>query len=311
MQTFSDIDHLPDFKDTVVTIGSFDGIHHGHRQIIKRLVEIATETGKASVVITFEPHPRLVLHPEEDTLRLLNLANEKEEILKELRVDYLVLAPFTKGFSQLSSKDYITKFLVGRFHPSTIIIGYDHRFGNDRSGDINLLKEMSAQFGYTVEEISKQTVDDLAISSTKIRKALNNGEVVQANKLLGYDYFLSGKVVHGANIGTSLGYPTANIEPKSKYKLIPMEGIYAIRAHVDGICHTGMLYIGRRPTLGSDLDITIEANLFNFSGDLYGKEIKIQFVDFIRGDATFDSMEALANQIAVDELRACEVLGGR
>ncbi len=300
MQVFHDLQQLPDFHRTVVTIGSFDGIHRGHQQLLARIRRLAQRIGGESVVVTFHPHPRLVVYPQDNSLRLLTTIEEKEALLREYGIDHLVVVPFTVEFSQQSADEYIEHFLVDKFHPRYIVIGYDHRFGLNRQGDINYLKWYGPKAGFEVIEIEPQQIDDIAISSTKIRRALEHGAVTNARRLLGYPYRLSGKVVFGKQIGRKLGFPTANIEVADQHKLIPPDGIYAVRVGWGTRSYDGMLYIGRRPSLKDENEISIEVNLFQFEGNLYGERLQINFYDYIRGDQAFDGLEALREQMARD-----------
>lgn len=301
MQVFYDLDHLPDFHRSVVTIGSFDGIHRGHQQLLARIKRLAERIGGESVVVTFHPHPRLIVYPQDKSLRLLTTIEEKEQLLREFGIDHLVVVPFTVEFSQQSADEYIQEFLVGKFKPRFIVIGYDHRFGLNRQGDINYLKWYGPKAAYEVIEIEPQQIDDIAISSTKIRQALEGGEVARARRLLGYPYRLTGVVVHGKQIGRTLGFPTANLKVDAPHKLIPPDGIYAVRVAWGESRFDGMLYIGRRPSLEDENEISIEVHLFNVNLDLYDAKLQLQFYDFIRGDQAFKDLETLRLQMGRDQ----------
>ncbi len=307
MRVFQNLTTLPKFKNAVITIGSFDGVHAGHQQIIKRVNDLAKEENGESVLITFHPHPRLVINPDDTSLKLITSVTEKIEVLKQYGINNVVIVPFTKEFSQQSPIEYVRDFLVKHFEPKRIIIGYDHRYGNKRTGGIELLKELAFLYNYTVEEITKHEVDDIAVSSTKIRNALLNGQIKTANAFLNYRFLLSGKVVHGKKIGTEIGYPTANLEVEYRNKIIPKSGIYAVYVVYNDQHYKAMLYIGNRPTLNGQ-DQSIEVNLFDFNADLYGKTLYVEFVTRVRDDAKFESLEALMLQISKDKIDTLQVL---
>ena len=228
MRVFRNTEQLPAFNNSVITIGTFNGVHKGHQKLIERIRLLAQKTQGENIIITFHPHPRIVINPEDKSLRLLNTTDEKIALLQKYGVDNVVIVPFSRYFSEQSAEDYISHFLVKNFQPKHIVIGYDHKFGKDRRGDYKLLEELKLQYGYEMEEISKETLDDIAISSTKIRSSLNSGEITLANDLLAYRYMFSGTVVRGLQNGRKLGYPTANIHINDEYKLIPKTGIYAV-----------------------------------------------------------------------------------
>jgi riboflavin kinase/FMN adenylyltransferase len=308
MQVHHDLSQLPPFRHAVLTIGSFDGVHAGHQRILARLRQAADQLGGESVVVTFEPHPRLVLQPHVQDLHLLTDIEEKTELLARYGVDHLVVAPFTEAFSQQLPETYVADFLMRYFSPELLVIGYDHRFGAARCGDIALLQQLAPQYGYTVEEIPRQTVDDIAVSSTKIRQALEIGDLATANHLLGHPYTLRGTVVTGDRLGRTIGFPTANLQTTTPHKLVPVNGIYAVRAHCRNEIIGGMLYIGERPTIAHGLRQTIEVNLFDFERDLYGKALSLELLQWLRADEKFDGLEALKNQLQRDERAAREAL---
>jgi len=307
MRVYTDLSKLPSFRNAVVTIGSFDGVHLGHRRILEQVQTIATKHEGESVVITFDPHPRSILRPEDTSFKLLSTTDEKIALLAEAGIDHVVVVPFSIEFSQQTALQYVEDFLVKKFEPLFIVIGYDHHFGAGREGDINFLKKFEKTAGFKVLEISAQEVDEIAISSSKIRKALENSDICLANRLLGHSFSFSGKVVEGNKIGRTIGFPTANIEIDDPHKLVLPEGIYASLVLFSGkdkpIQNTvkGALYIGKRPTLSPDGKRVIEVNLLGFSGELYGEILTIAVVDFIRPDKKLDSLEALKKQIAEDE----------
>lgn len=307
MKVYYDLDHLPPFRNAVITIGSFDGVHCGHQQIIRKVNQLAENIGGESVVITFHPHPRQVIYPRDKSLQLITLPEEKVRLLEQYEVDHVVVVPFTIEFSQQHADEYIEKFLIGKFHPRFIVIGYDHRFGLNRQGDLNYLQWYSEKADYEVIEIAKQEVDDISVSSTKIRQAVNRSDMNAANRLLGHYFPLSGKVVHGRKLGHKLGFPTANLEIADKHKLVPPHGIYAVYVHHEDVRYRGMLYIGDRPSLTDGDDRTIEVNLFDFQGNLYGEYLYLEIVDFIRSDRQFADLEALKTQLA-DDRKSSEAL---
>lgn len=291
---------IENIKNAVVTAGTFDGVHLGHQEILARIREEADKVGGETVLITYWPHPRLVLKPWDHSLLLLSTFPEKANLLEKYGVDHLVKIPFTQEFAQMSPEDYVRVIMHERIQTKKIIIGYDHRFGKDRSGGLEELHAFAPSYGFEVEEIPRQDIDAIGISSTKIRRALEVGDVHLANTFLGRKYTLTGQVIHGNKIGRSLGFPTANIQVKENYKLIPSDGIYAVR-----ICHEynkyhGMLNIGQRPTIGGE-NKTIEVNIFDFDQDIYESEITIEFVDLIRKEIKFSSLEELKIQLKTDK----------
>lgn len=304
MGVFYDLTDLPSFRNAVVTIGSFDGVHCGHQKILERVNNLARAVNGESVVITFHPHPRQVIYPQDDSLRLLTTTEEKLYLLEKYGVDNVIVVPFTVEFSQISADEYIEKFLVEKFHPKYIVIGYDHRFGLNRQGDIHFLRWHAEKHDYEVIEIEQQEVDDVAVSSTKIRKALEGSDVKTASQLLGHYYTLNGTVVHGQKIGNTIGFPTANVEISEREKLIPPEGIYAVRVTHEGKRYGGMLYIGTRPVLKQYHNKTIEVNIFDFNQNIYGDDIQLELVDFMRGDMPFTGLDALKEQLGKDRNNA-------
>lgn len=309
MKVHRDLDHLPEFRNAVITIGTFDGVHAGHRFIIQQLEQAALDCGGETVIVTFDPHPREVLLPSPNNIRLLTTLPEKIALLERAGIDHLVVVPFTKAFSEMPARSYLEDFLVARFKPHTIIIGYDHRFGHNREGGLELLEAEQQQYGFKLIEIPQQVVHDLTVSSTKIRKSLQEGGCHLANELLDYTYFLTGTVVHGDKMGRQLGYPTANLHLTDERKLIPAEGIYAVRVGVAG--HTdllpGVMSIGFRPTFNGT-DLRLEVHLFDFNEDLYGQQLTVYFVAYIRSNLKFDNVDALIVQMDKDSAQAKEIL---
>jgi riboflavin kinase/FMN adenylyltransferase len=295
--------HLSDFEklnNAVATIGTFDGVHFGHRKIISRLVETARATGGETVILTFFPHPRLIIDPENQDLKMINTINEKAAILESLGVDHLIITPFTRDFSNLSPDEYITDVLVGTIGIRHIIVGYDHRFGKDRKGCMQDLIAAGKVQGFEVEEIPEQDIHDVAVSSTQIRKALLSGDVALASSFLGYDFSLHGRVIKGDKIGRTIGFPTANLFVEESYKLIPSDGIYAVTVTLNGETFKGMAYIGQRPTING-MTRNIEVNIFDFNQEIYGQDITMTFMEFLRHDVKFTGLEALKLQLQQDK----------
>lgn len=303
MRIYYSIDDFSPVKNAVVTSGTFDGVHVGHKKILSRLNEVARKSDGETVVITFWPHPRLVLYPDDKQLRLLNTFEEKAGLLKKQDVNHLLRIPFTKEFSQLSSEDFITKILVEKIGTKKLVIGYDHHFGKNREGSFEQLKLNAPKYGFEVEEIPRQDVDHVTVSSTTIRRSIESADLETANHLLGQPYMISGRVVKGDQLGRQLGYPTANIEIDSIHKLVPADGIYAVYVHHANTTYKGVLYIGNRPTIDGTKKV-IEANIFNFAKDIYGESLTVEFHKFIRGDKKLDSLEYLKNQISLDKEQA-------
>ena len=293
-------------EKTIVTIGTFDGIHIGHQKILKNLIRTANNEGKKSVLLTFFPHPRMVLQKENKIL-LLNTIKEKSSLLEKMGLDYLIIHPFSREFSRLTALEFVRDILVNKLNTSRLIIGYDHHFGKNREGNIHQLKEYSLLYDFKVEEIPAQDIDDVSVSSTKIRTALKDGNLKTANNYLGYHYMLNGTVVSGKKLGGTIGFPTANLEIKEPYKLVPKTGVYIIKTHINTVLYTGIMNIGFNPTvLGKHQ--TIEAHLFDFNEDLYGKEIMIEFIYFLREEHKFKSIEELVVQLNIDKENAISYL---
>lgn len=309
MQVHRDINNLTGFKNAVITIGTFDGVHTGHQQIIKLLKEEAKNINGESVIITFNPHPRMVLEPKENSakLSLLNTLDEKILLIEKQHIDHLVIVPFTHEFSLFTAHEYIKKFLVEKFHPHTIIIGYDHHFGKERQGNYKLLEEYADEYNYLVKEIPEHVINRVAISSTKIREAIGDGEIETANKFLGYDYFFEGTVEEGDKLGRTIGYPTANLKINDDNKLIPFNGVYAVKLTVNGADWKGMMNIGIRPTVDGTSK-KIEVNIFDFDDDIYGKSINVIVKKYLRPEQKFQGLEALKDQLANDKINAIKFL---
>jgi riboflavin kinase/FMN adenylyltransferase len=302
MKIFRDIKDLPSFKNAVITIGSFDGVHRGHQKIIKRINHLAKEIDGESVIITFYPHPRKIIYPKDNSLELLTSLEEKIALCRNYGVDNMVIVPFSIEFSQQNPREYIEKFLIGLFAPKYIVIGYDHRYGLNREGNVDLLKAYETDNDFSVIQIKKQELEDITISSTKVRTALKDGNIEVANQFLNHAYTLKGKIIHGDKIGQTLGFPTANVQVNEADKLVPAEGVYGVRCNIEGLKKLGMLYIGKRPTIeGKEPKLKIEVNLFDFNDNIYGKEIKLDLLYHIRGEMKFDSLLALKYQLIKDK----------
>ena len=337
MKIYNNLSEFTKLENAIVTIGTFDGVHFGHQKIIKQLVAKAKADGGESVILTFFPHPRMIIDPENQDLKMINTINEKAEILKSLGVDHLTITPFTRDFSNQTPEDYIQNTLVDNIGTKHIIIGYDHRFGKDRAGNLADLRAAGLHFGFTVEEIAEQDIHDVAVSSTKIRQALLAGDVSLASDYLGYPFSIYGRVIKGDKIGRTIGFPTANIFVEETYKLIPGDGIYAVTVEMSlesekskveseeleveseefkvksskehhklstfnlkPLTFQGMAYIGQRPTING-MTRNIEVNIFDFNREIYGQDIKMNFLKFLRHDVKFTGLEALTVQLQKDK----------
>lgn len=299
MKIYHDLNDFSKLGFAVVTSGTFDGVHVGHQKILARLKEIAARNNGETVVITYWPHPRLILEPDLD-LRLLNTFEEKAELLKQQGIHHLIRLTFTKEFSQLSSLQFIKNVLVDTIGTKKLVIGYDHRFGKNRGGSFEELKDQGPTYGFDVEEIPSQDIDHVTVSSTKIRTALESGDVETAHHFLGQPYTIQGEVVKGEKLGRVLGFPTANIDVDSRHKLVPAEGIYAVTVRYEDKKYYGMLYIGNRPTLNGR-QRSIEVNIFDFNKEIYGETLTVDFHYLIRQDIKFQDLEALKNQLSKDK----------
>ena len=286
-------------QPTVVTIGTFDGVHAGHQKIIERLVTEAKMSNMESVILTFFPHPRMVLQKDSD-IKLINTIEERKQILEKSGIDHLIIHPFTYQFSRLSALEFVRDILVNKLKAKKVIIGYDHRFGRNRTANIDTLKEFGEQFDFEVEEISEKDIEDVAVSSTKIRTALLAGEVEKANTYLQHPFVLTGKVVKGKELGKKFGFPTANLKVEEAYKLIPKIGVYVVRSKIDDKLVYGMMSIGTNPTVGGT-EKTIETNFFMPDMDLYGKKLQIEMLTRIRDEKNFDSVEDLKEALKQDQ----------
>lgn len=286
-------------RPTVITIGTFDGVHAGHQKIIRRLIDTAKVNNMESAILTFFPHPRMVLQKEGE-LKLINTINERKALLEKAGVDHLIIHPFTMQFSRLSALEFVRDILVNKLNAKKVIIGYDHRFGRNRTADIADLREFGKQFDFEVEEIGQEDIEDVAVSSTKIRKALLEGRVEKANNYLLHPFAITGKIVRGKGLGKEFGYPTANLKVEEEYKLIPKNGVYVVRSLIDGYSYYGMMNIGTNPTVGGTHQ-TIETFFFNLDKDLYGKVLTIEMLSWIRDEKKFESVSALKLAMRQDE----------
>ncbi|MBL0046996.1 MAG: bifunctional riboflavin kinase/FAD synthetase [Bacteroidetes bacterium] len=306
MKVYERLEDFSTLPNAVVTTGTFDGVHVGHKKIISRLQDIAAACKGETVILTFHPHPRLVLFPDDNDLRLLNTQSEKIDLLQKMGIQHLVIIPFNKEFSRISSLDFVRNILVKQIGAKKLAIGHDHHFGRNREGSFEHLKEFGPLYGFDVEEIPVQDIDHVAVSSSKIRQALNSGNIKVANEYLGYPYSLSGKVVKGNQRGRTIDYPTANIEVSEARKLIPAIGVYAVKVTVLGKNYSGMMNIGHRPTVGGGA-ITLEVNIFDFNADIYDQTLSVQFIERIRSEQKFEHLEALKAQLALDKTKALEL----
>jgi len=306
MKVYYSADDLPVFSKAVVTIGTFDGVHLGHQKIVEQLQQEAARIGGETVIITFHPHPRTVVSHQ--PVFLINTIEEKIELLDKKGIDHLVVVPFTAEFSQQSPEDYVEQFLVRKFRPHTIIIGYDHRFGQGRKGDYKLLEALSPEFGYRLLEIPGQVINEITVSSTLIREAILKGDVMAANALLGYEFFFQGRVIDGKKLGRALGYPTANLSVENAEKLVPGNGIYVVQVEFIGAgIKGGMMSIGVRPTIGVT-ERTIEVNIFDFDKEIYGETMRVYVKKYLREEMKFDNLEELKRQLAIDKEESLEFL---
>ncbi|MFN4913863.1 MAG: bifunctional riboflavin kinase/FAD synthetase [Sphingomonadales bacterium] len=299
MQVYHNLDDIPHFDGLVLTQGTFDGVHLGHVKVLETVVEEARKTGLESMLLTFFPHPRLVLYPDDNPIRMLSSLDEKIQQLENCGIDHLLVLPFTSEVAALSPLDFVRGVLVNKLHVHTMIVGYDHRFGKNREGSFTDLLQFGEMLNFSVKEIPAGEIDHIAVSSTRIRKALLSGELEQANQLLGRPYTIAGKVVHGRKLGRTLGFPTANIEIEDPYKLIPATGVYAVKAHLPSGVYGGAMNIGFNPSVPGK-GFSIEAHLFGFSADIYEIAIRFEMIAYLRQEYTFDNLDDLKQQIAKD-----------
>lgn len=308
MLTIQNTRHFRIEKPTIVTIGTFDGVHLGHQKILSRLQQLKKKHGYNTVVLTFEPHPRKILFPQQTDLKLITLIDEKLELLENYGVDVTVVYPFDKDFSNIEPLHYIKEILLKSLQVKYLVIGYDHKFGRNRSGDMKVLEKYAGELGYQVEEIDSLDIDHIAISSSKIRHAIENGDIQLANSYLGHEFFINAIVVHGKRLGRELGYPTANLKIESKDKLIPKIGVYFVEARVDGLSYYGMMNIGYNPTTDNDMLVKPEVHLFDFNRDIYGRSIRVNFLKYLRDEKKFNGLEELTNALHADKQMCMELI---
>lgn len=308
MEVVKNLDNWSFVDNSIVTIGTFDGVHRGHKKLLQRLQQIKAKNGGKSVVFTFDPHPRKVLFPDQRDLQLLSNLDEKIELISRENIDIVIVYPFTTAFSHIEPEKFIKEILVEKLKVKTLVIGYDHKFGKDRKGDINTFKANASKYGYEVEEIPAEEINDINISSTKIRKALFDGDVKNAAAFLGYNYFINGIVVHGKKLAKTLNFPTANIVIPDADKLIPKHGVYLVGVEVEGFKGFGMMNVGTNPTTDTDEKLKLEVNIFNFDKDIYGREIKVEFMERLRDEIKFNSIEELVAAIKNDEINCKRIL---
>lgn len=300
------IQEFKKLENAVVTSGTFDGVHLGHQKILKRLNEVAELTNGESVVITFYPHPRSVISPDNQIVKLLSTLDEKIELLEKSGVNHLLIIPFTREFSELSSEEFIQKILIETIGTKTLVIGYDHRFGKNREGGFDYLKLNKEKYGFGIEEISRQDIENVGVSSSKIRKALQEGDVPLADHFLGRNYSLSGVIVKGKQLGRTIGFPTANIQVREIAKLIPLDGVYVVKVYYKQETFGGMLNIGNRPTVDGTFQ-TVEVNIFDFNQEIYGENLTVEFLQKIRNEQKFNGLDELKDQIVKDKI-TCKVI---
>ncbi|WP_333862365.1 bifunctional riboflavin kinase/FAD synthetase [Sphingobacterium sp.] len=324
MKIYRSLDDFSPVENAVVTIGTFDGVHIGHQKILAHLKEAAQKINGETILLTFFPHPRLIINPDDDSLRLINDIEEKVSQLSKVGIDHLIIIPFSRDFSNQTPEEYISNVLVGKLGTKKIVIGYDHHFGKDRKGSMGDLEQFASIFDYSVDEIPEQDINDIAVSSTRVREALIKGDIKTANLYLGYPFELTGTVIRGDQIGRTIGFPTANLQVHEPHKLIPAYGIYAVEVyiynHIQNITTgeyreespvsiaKGMGYIGTRPTVDG-MNRAIEISLFDFDQDIYGKTLRVKFLHFIRHDERFDSLEEMKAQIKADEVEIRNLIG--
>jgi riboflavin kinase/FMN adenylyltransferase len=311
MNVHKDLNKLPNFINAVVTIGTFDGVHLGHQRILNQLKEEAKKISGETVVITFYPHPRKIVG-DTSGIQLITTLEEKIGLLNTAGIHHLIIVPFDNAFANLNAESYVKDFLVNKIHPHTLIVGYDHRFGKGRIGNYQLLEHYGNEFNFFVKQIDEQVLAEAAVSSTRVRKALLQADLITAKALLGYDYFFEGTVIKGDQLGRTIGYPTANLQLTNTEKLVPGDGVYAVRLQIENskfenLIFGGMMYIGSRPVVNGKRRV-IEINIFDFDKDIYDEVLKVEVVAYTRGDIHFNGLEALKEQLAKDKLQIQELL---
>ncbi len=308
MEIYTNLYKYTSTNKTFVTIGTFDGVHVGHQKVLKRLIQKAKKKNADAVLLTFFPHPRMVLQKDFD-IKLINTIEERIKLLEKSGLEILIIHKFSKKFAKNSALDFVRNILVNKLNISNLIIGYDHQFGKNREGNFEQLRELGQTYDFKVKKISQKDIDSIAVSSTKIRKAIENGEINKANSYLGYNFMLTGKIVEGKNLGEKIGFPTANLFVSESYKLIPKTGAYVVKSEIDNKTVYGMMNIGYRPTVSGKYQ-TIEIHFFNFKKDLYGKKIQVDVLTFLRDEKKFDSVEALKNQLTQDKQISLTYING-
>ena len=308
MIVHSGISSFKNIPSPVITVGTFDGVHVGHQKILNKIRTIANNNNGETALLTFDPHPRKVLFNTSNSLKLINTLDEKINLLSNYGLDHLIIHPFNKDFSRITPTSYVRDLLVNQLNVATLVIGYNHQFGRNREGDITLLHELSEVYNFNVQEINAEEINEIKVSSTKIREALSMGDILQANNYLGHDFTLSGEVIEGNKIGRSIGFPTANISIKDEEKIIPANGVYAVKVKLNDQCFNGMMNIGNRPTIEETNKSSIEVHIFDFSENIYGLEIEIVFKAHIRKEEKFSDIDTLKKQLINDQKAALDLL---
>ena len=307
MKVFTTIPNYPSENKSIVTIGTFDGVHLGHRVILKRMKEIAKKTKGKSVLLTFSPHPRHVLHKDNQDMKLITTLQEKQDLINQAGLDNLVIHEFTKKFSRIKPVNFVRNILVEQLNVHTLVIGYDHHFGRNREGSIQELTTLADLYDFNIEKIDPQYFEDVTVSSSKIRKLIEKGEMVKAKQYLGYEFMLNGKVIKGNSLGKTINFPTANIVVENKWKILPADGVYAVKIVLEEKEYKGMMNIGQKPTVDGN-GLSLEVNIFDFNQDIYGKGIEIRFVKRIRDERKFEDLQALKKQLLIDKNKAIQIL---
>jgi riboflavin kinase/FMN adenylyltransferase len=305
---YNQINELQLKNGTIITIGTFDGVHLGHKKILNQLIDKKKQSGLETMVFTFDPHPRKVLFPDQQDLKLITNTYEKVSLLSEIGIDHVIVYPFSKAFSEINPDEYIGEILVEKLKAKCIIVGYDHRFGKNRVGGLDLLMKYAEKYNYEVIEIAAEDINSINISSTQIRKAIESGNIELANQFLGYSFFISGKVSEGKKLGRTIGFPTANISISDVNKIIPKNGVYAVKVEIKNKLFNGMLNIGINPTVSTTLQLKMEVHLFDFNQQVYGEEIKVSFIYRVRDEQKFSDIEALKNQLELDKQHIMSLL---
>ena len=307
MKVFTSIPDYPFENKSIVTIGTFDGVHLGHRVILRRMKEIAKKTKGKSVLLTFFPHPRYVLHKDNQDMKLITTLQEKQDLINQAGLDNLVIHEFTKKFSRIKPVNFVRDILVEQLNVHTLVIGYDHHFGRNREGSIQELTTLADLYDFNIEKIDPQYFEDVTVSSSKIRKLIEKGEMVKAKQYLGYEFMLNGKVIKGNSLGKTINFPTANIVVEDKWKILPADGVYAVKIVLEAKEYKGMMNIGQKPTVDGN-GISLEVNIFDFSDDIYGKAIEVKFIKRIRDERKFEDLQGLKKQLLIDKNKVIQIL---